>query len=124
MRASLSNGVVSAGSKRSLIRVSPMTNTRITTTLAALVLVGLLGACGSGGGSEGGSGESSGEEAQDNQDGQELFDWVDCMAGEGVELPEPTRDANGDLVIVGDGVNIGGEGQASFGEHSEEEMEA
>jgi hypothetical protein len=94
----------------------------LTTTFAALVLVGLLGACG--GGSDGGSEGGPGEQAQGDQDGQEMFDWVDCMRGEGIDLPEPTRDANGDLVITGDGVTIGGTGEQSFGEYSPEEMQA
>jgi hypothetical protein len=100
----------------------------ITTMFAALAVAGLLGACGGGGsegGSEGGSGEgSSGEQA--GGDGQELYDWVECMAGKGIELPEPSRNADDDLVIVGDGVNIGGgPGEPpSFGEYSEEEFQA
>jgi hypothetical protein len=101
--------------------VPPMTTRPITTTtLAALALVGLLGACGGSGGSEGGSGE----QAQGEQDGQDMYDWVDCMAGEGIDLPEPTRDANGDLVITGDGINIGGTGEWTFGEYSPEEVQA
>jgi hypothetical protein len=100
--------------------VSPMTTKPMTTTLAVLALVGLLGACSGGGGSEGGSGE----QAQGDGAGQEMFDWVDCMAGEGIDLPEPTRDANGDLVVTGDGINIGGAGELSFGEYSVEEMQA
>lgn len=98
----------------------------LTTTFAALAVAALLGACGGGGsegGSEGGSGGgSSGEQA--GGDGQELYDWVECMAGEGIELPEPSRNADGNLVIVGDGVNIGDASQISFGEYSEEEFQA
>jgi hypothetical protein len=94
----------------------------LTTTLAALAVAGVLGAYG-GGGSEGGSGEGgSGEQA--GRDGQELYDWVECMAGEGIELPEPSRNAEGNLVIVGDGVDIGDSSQISFGEYSEEEFRA
>lgn len=100
--------------------VPPMTTRPITTTVAALALVGLLGACGGDGGSEG----ASGEQAQGDGAGQEMLDWVDCMAGEGIDLPEPTRDANGDLVVTGDGINIGGTGEQSFGEYSPEEMQA
>lgn len=102
-----------------------MTTKRLTMTVAALSLVGLLGACGGGGGGGNGGGESgggSGEQA--SGDGEELYDWVECMGGEGIDLPEPTRDANGDLVISGDGVELGTQGQASFGEYSEEEFMA
>jgi hypothetical protein len=101
--------------------VPPMTTKPITTTLAALAVVGLLGACSGG---NGGSDGASGEQAQGDGAGQEMFDWVDCMAGEGIDLPEPTRDANGDLVITGDGITIGGTGEQSFGEYSPEEMQA
>jgi hypothetical protein len=101
--------------------VSPMTTRPITTTLAMLALVGLLGACSGG---DGGSEGASGEQAQGDGAGQEMFDWVDCMGGEGIDLPEPTRDANGDLVITGDGINIGGTGEQSFAEYSSDEIEA
>lgn len=105
-----------------------MTRKPFTMTVAALALAGLLGACSSGGGNEpevaSVDGEGSNEETQGDESGQVLFDWVECMNGEGVTLPEPTRDSDGDLVITGDGVNIGVEGQQSFGANSEDEMRA
>jgi hypothetical protein len=96
-----------------------MTTKPITTTLAALALAGLLGACSSDGGSGSGdddvasvSGDDdSGEQAQgdDQADAEEeLLDWVECMRDEGVDIPDPTRDADGNLVISGNGIQIGG----------------
>jgi hypothetical protein len=100
-----------------------MRTTPLTTTLAALAVAGLLGACGgSGGGSSSddvasASDDESDEQAQADDEGdteQELLDWVECMRDEGVDIPDPTRDADGDLVISGNGIEIGGgEGGAS-----------
>jgi hypothetical protein len=89
---------------------------RATTTLAVLALAGLLGACGSDDGSGGGgdvaslSGDDSDEQAQgDETDAEaEILDWVECIRDEGVDIPDPTRDADGNLVISGDGFQIGG----------------
>jgi hypothetical protein len=91
---------------------------RITTVLVALTVTGLLGAC-SGGGSDGGgdgdgvaslSDDNANEQAQTDQNDSEaeLLDWVECMRGEGIDLSDPTRDADGNLVISGPGINIGG----------------
>jgi hypothetical protein len=90
----------------------------ITTTLAALVLVGLLGACGSDGDGSGGgddvasvSGDDSDEQAQGDDQAdteEELLDWVECMRDEGIDIPEPTRDGDGNLVIDGPGIHLGG----------------
>jgi hypothetical protein len=100
-----------------LVIVSSMTTKPITTTLAALALAGLLGACSGSGGSGAGdddvasvSGDDSGEQAQtDEPDGEEeLLDWVECMRDEGIDIPDPTRDADGNLVIEGPGIRIGG----------------
>jgi hypothetical protein len=105
-----------------------MTISPITTTLAALAVAGLLGACGGNGGGEGGSNGGSGEQAEGEENGQALYDWVECMRGEGIEVPDPTRDAQGNLVITGDGWDmrppgVGQPGAASFGEYSGEEMQ-
>jgi hypothetical protein len=96
---------------------------RITTALVALTMAGVLGACSGGGGGNGSgdgddgvaslSDDSTSEQAQaDDQadDEAELLDWVECMRGEGIDLPDPTRDADGNLVINGPGINIGGGG--------------
>jgi hypothetical protein len=96
-----------------------------TTTLAALAVTGLLGACGGGG--DDGSGGGSGDQAEGEGGGQALYDWVECMRGEGIEVPEPTRDAQGNLVITGDGwdlrpLGVGQPGETSFGQYSDEEM--
>jgi hypothetical protein len=91
-----------------------ITTKRITTTLAALTLMALLGACS---GSDDGddvasvSGDDSVEEAQvDEADAEaELLDWVECMNGEGFDVPEPIRDSDGNLVlesgVTGSGVS-------------------
>lgn len=98
----------------------------ITTTLAALALAGLLGACGgsNSGGSEDDvasvSDDDSDEQAQDDEADadEELLDWVGCMRDQGIDIPDPTRDADGNLVIEGPGIRIGG-GEAA-GSTSEE----
>jgi hypothetical protein len=99
-----------------------MRTTPLTTTLAALAVAGLLGACGgSGDGSSSddvasASDDESAEQAQADDEGgteQELLDWVECMRDEGVDIPDPTRDADGNLVISGNGIEIGGGGGAS-----------
>jgi hypothetical protein len=90
----------------------------ITTTLAVLALAGLLGACGSDGDGSGGnddvasvSGDDSDEQAQGDDQAdteEELLDWVECMRDEGIDIPDPTRDENGNLVIDGPGIRLGG----------------
>jgi hypothetical protein len=110
--------------------VSPMMTKRITTTLAALGLAGLLVACGSDGGSDGAdddvasvSGDDSEEQAQsdegDNED--ELLDWVECMRDEGIDIPDPTRDENGDLVIEGPGIRLGGGDGTTFNDEADDD---
>jgi hypothetical protein len=102
-----------------------MRTTPITTAVAALALAGLLGAC-SGGDSDtdsssddvaSASDDESDEQAQaDEADSeQELLDWVECMRDEGVDIPDPTRDADGNLVISGNGIQIGGGSGGSDG---------
>jgi len=91
------------------------------TTLAMLALAVLLAACGSDGdGADAGSDDvaSASDDETNEQDAsddeadaeQELLDWVECMRDEGVDIPDPTRDADGNLVINGDGFSIGGGG--------------
>jgi hypothetical protein len=103
--------------------VSPMMTKPITTTLAALALAGLLAACGSDGSGDGSSDDvasvsddDSNEQAQGDEDDteQELLDWVECMRDEGIDIPDPTRNADGNLVIDGNGIHIGpGESEGS-----------
>jgi hypothetical protein len=94
-----------------------MMTKRITTMVAALTVAGLLGACGGDGDSGGSdddvaslSDDDSGEQAQSDQDDtdEELLDWVECMRDEGVDIPDPTRDENGNLVLEGPAFRIGG----------------
>jgi hypothetical protein len=98
--------------------VVAMMTKRSAATLVALVLAGLLGACGGGGGGSGGSDDvasvsddDADEQAQgDDQTNSEaeLLDWVECMRDEGIDIPDPTRDADGNLVIDGPGIHLGG----------------
>jgi hypothetical protein len=103
------------------------------TTLAALALAGLLAACGSDNGDSADAGSddvasaSDGDsDQQDESDDQadaeqQLLDWVECMRGEGVDIPDPTRDSNGDLVINGDGWAIGGDGAGTSSSNDDED---
>jgi hypothetical protein len=138
MRRLLSRARPLSGVSAAAARVPGMRTGTITTLLATLAVAGLLGACsdgGSGSGSEGsgsGSGsEGSGAEGAAGSDGagQELYDWVDCMRGEGLDqIPDPVRDADGNLVIAGDGFDLGpptgGPQEAKFGPYSSDEMAA
>jgi hypothetical protein len=102
--------------------VPPMRTKRTTTILTALAVAGLLAAaCGSDGSGGGGSGDvaslsndDADEQAQaDDTDAEdELLDWVECMRDEGIDIPDPTRDSDGNLVIEGPGIHIGS-GEAS-----------
>jgi len=95
----------------------------ITAALVALTVAGVLGACSGGGSGDGDSddvatlSEDDGNEqapTDPGDDGEaELLDWVECMRGEGVDLPDPTRDADGNLVLNGNGINIGGGGSGA-----------
>jgi predicted small lipoprotein YifL len=109
---------VSAVSQRGFVMVSPMMTKRLKAMLAALALAGLLAACGSDGGSSSGSddvasvsGDDSDEQAQGDDQAdteEELLDWVECMRDEGIDIPDPTRDEDGNLVIDGPGIHLGG----------------
>jgi hypothetical protein len=98
--------------------VAAMLTKRFTGPAAVVPLAGLLAACGSdgdSGGSDDGvasaSGDDSNERAQGNDQADaeaELLDWVECMRDEGIDIPDPTRDADGNLVIEGPGFRLGG----------------
>jgi hypothetical protein len=112
--------------------VSPMMTRRITPMLAMLALAGLLAACSSNGsdGSEDDvanvSGDDSNEQAQgdDQADAEEeLLDWVECMRDEGIDIPDPTRDADGNLVIEGPGIRLGGGDSAGTSSDDEGDSE-
>jgi hypothetical protein len=55
------------------------------------------------------SGDGADEQAQDDEAATEddLLDWVECMRDEGIDIPDPTRDRDGNLVLRG-GISIGG----------------
>jgi hypothetical protein len=109
--------------------VSPMTTKRIRITLTALAVAGLLAAaCGSDGSGGGGSddvasvsNDDADEQAQadDTDQEDELLDWVECMRDEGIDIPDPTRDSEGNLVIEGPGMRIGS-GESSSGTSSDD----
>jgi hypothetical protein len=98
--------------------VASMMTKGITGMVAVVAITGLLAACGSdgdSGGSDDGlasvSDGDSNEQAQgdDQADADdELLDWVECMRDEGIDIPDPTRDENGNLVIDGPGIRLGG----------------
>ena len=94
-----------------------MMTKRIAGMVAVVALVGLLAACGSDGDSGSSddvasvSGDYSNEQGQgdDQADAEdELLDWVECMRDEGIDIPDPTRDEDGNLVIDGPGFRLGG----------------
>jgi hypothetical protein len=111
--------------------VASMMTKRITSMVALVALAGLLAACGSDG-SDGDdssdvasvSGDDSNEQAQgdDQADAeQELLDWVECMRDEGIDLPDPTRDSDGNLVLDGPGIRLGsGESGGTSSDESDE----
>jgi hypothetical protein len=85
----------------------------------ALLGVMLLGACGGGG--SGDADDASSDDQDDAGSGgdteEELLDWVDCMRGQGVDVPDPEVDADGNLgfpdgIVTGD--DGGDEGGASI----------
>jgi hypothetical protein len=39
---------------------------------------------------------------------EELLDWVECMRDEGVDVPDPQVDADGNLTLGGGGAGLGG----------------
>jgi hypothetical protein len=89
------------------------------------LLVLLLAACGGGGGSDDGvasaseetsgsddSGDDSSDEGSASDSEEELLDWVDCMRDEGIDVPDPEVDADGNLTFgLGRGGGGGGGGQ-------------
>jgi hypothetical protein len=84
----------------------------------ALLLVLLLVACGG----DDDSGEvvpsAGGDNAASDDDGglseeereQELLDWVECMRGEGVDVPDPEVDADGNMRMPGMRITQDGSG--------------
>jgi hypothetical protein len=92
----------------------------ILAVCAFALLVLLLAACGGGGSSNDGvasasddasgsddSGDDSSDEGSASDSEQELLDWVACMRDEGVDVPDPEVDADGNLTL---GPGLGGGG--------------
>ncbi len=64
----------------------------------------------------GAAGESAAAVADDAPTEQEILDWVECMRGEGVDVADPTVDADGNLVLGrGPGGGAGRPGAAAGG---------
>jgi hypothetical protein len=61
-----------------------------------------------GDGSSGGDDTSGGGSASDTE--QELIDWVQCMRDQGVDVPDPQVDADGNLTLGDGGPGLGGGG--------------
>ena len=90
-----------------------MCNAPGSTTLRRLSAVGLLvslvalGACGGGGSSAGvasldsntGSQDTAKDPASSKDAEAELQKWVECMRDKGVDMPDPTTDADGNLTL-------------------------
>jgi hypothetical protein len=113
--------------------VASMMTKRIRGMVALVAIAGLLAACGSDGDSDSSddgvasvSDDDSNEQAQGDDQAdteEELLDWVECMRDEGIDIPDPTRDENGNLVIEGPGIRLGGgdtDGSTSSDESDDE----
>jgi hypothetical protein len=101
--------------------VASMMTKRLRGAVAAVGVTELLAACGSGGSGGDGAGDSGDDDvaslSDDNGDEQaqgddadtdeELLDWVARMRDQGVDLPAPTRDLDGNVVIEGPGIRLG-----------------
>lgn len=92
----------------------------------ALLAAGLLAAgCGGDDGEDDdvaslSEGDSDDESSEGDDTEADLAEWAQCMRDEGVDMPDPTRDEDGNMVIEGPGISIGG-GGATFESNSEDE---
>jgi hypothetical protein len=92
-------------------------------TCAALLV---LAACGGGDDSDeavpsvGGDGASGGEESalSEEEREQELLDWVACMRDQGIDLPDPEVDADGNMRMPG--MQVTGDGSGPSIEEAQE----
>jgi hypothetical protein len=104
----------------------------ILTVCALALLVLLLVACG-GGGSEDGvaaasedtsgsddSGDDSSDDGSASDSEEELIDWVECMRDEGIDVPDPQVDADGNLTL---GPGLGGGGGGGGGQLDPEALQ-
>lgn len=90
-----------------------MRTTLTRTTLSVGMLLLALTACGSNSDSGGGVASLSGNSGSDTSsksDEQQALDWARCMRDEGVDVPDPKTDDNGNLqqgqIRVGHGSDI------------------
>lgn len=97
--------------------------------LAVLALIGALTACGSdeessvGVASIAGTGATATAEPTATGSAEEqLLDYVECLRGQGLDVPDPTVDADGDLVLGGGGA--GGPGQGGAPQVDQDELAA
>jgi len=80
---------------------------RLRFLIAPVLLAGALAACGGGGGATDGvatlsnseSGEATVTTLSSGDTEKALLEWVTCMRGEGVDVPDPTVDADGNLTL-------------------------
>ena len=60
-------------------------------------------------GDDGNGSESASSEREQSE--EDLLDWVDCMQGEGIDISDPTRDSDGNLVLDSGPIQIGSPGE-------------
>jgi hypothetical protein len=92
------------------VLAAPGRTARIRTLPVVVLLLTVLTACGSGAESSTGvasvGGGSSGPAASPTASGdaeKELLGYVECLRGEGLDVPDPTVDADGNLTLGGRG---------------------
>lgn len=85
------------------------TTSRFRVLTAATAVAFTVAACGGGGGGDDDSGiaslsagdDAASAEASSDATEEELLAWVECMRGQGLDIPDPTVDADGNLVLGG-----------------------
>lgn len=94
--------------------------------VAALLVLMLVGCSGDddsdeavpSAGGDNASGDEGAEPAGDSE--QELLDWVECMRDQGVDIPDPEVDADGNLGFP-EGIQITGDGSGASPEEAQAE---
>ena len=95
--------------------------TKHSVSLLMLLAAGLLAVgCSSGddddgvataSGDDGNGSESASSDREQSE--EDLLDWVDCMQGEGIDISDPTRDSDGNLVLDSGPIQIGSPGESN-----------